>query len=300
MSFLKPLSILIVFVMIGMTTNAQIDESFHYKILSATTNKAAAANNNLLVLRNISNAPTLQWTFEKVDGEYGKLINDGLNKVVSYETEGKKLGFLHLTAYKNKDYQLRRIVNEKDGEVSIRSKFNGWAIDIMDDKTAQGSFLIAYDYHGEGNQRWKVQRDSSGRYQFTSVSAGQALGISPQQNTNGAILAQWSASDITTKWKFKPTSDGYYCILDADSGLALQTSNQQVNNDLAVELWDFDGSRAQKCFLEELEGGEVMILTFSKDKALDLMLKKTMEGVPVIAYPVNESKNQQWLLEPLR
>ena len=288
--------ILSIFCSTYLFAQVNIDESVLYSIESLSSGKTiSASGHSHIVISKKDNSHVLSnWEFQDMGNGFGKLVNTANGYVLSYDPNGIKLGFLYLAEYRDGDSQLWKLKKHSEKEVSIISKLNGWALDIMDNKTKQGSFVIAYPYHGEPNQRWILTKNRTGDMNFTSVSAGLLLAATPLKGGNGSVATQWVDRDAL--WKIESAEDGYYYVRRPNKDLVLQTSNQKVNSEIAIELWQFEGSDRQKWYFKQYAPEVYEIYDFDEARCLDLILENSTDGAPIITYKPNEGINQRWKL----
>lgn len=89
-----------------------------------------------------------------------------------------------------------RVVDEGNGEVTLRAKHSGKCLDVRGGLPAKqnGARVQQYACNGQANQRWKISAldgADKGWFKIESVNSGKVLDIVGQSIDNGALVQQW-------------------------------------------------------------------------------------------------------------
>ena len=86
----------------------------------------------------------------------------------------------------------------------IQSIFNGYSLDIAQEKRESGSKVVQWDQTGGSNQQWIPEQAGNGVYKFRSVHEPSLfLGIRKQDVNNGGELEVTSEDNPTIYWRLE-------------------------------------------------------------------------------------------------
>jgi len=136
-----------------------------------------------------------------------------------------------------------------DGVYCIRNLNSGKYMDINWARTADGTEVIQYGFHGDLNQQFKVTRESDGYYSIKPMhcqSSALDLRSVSGANSNGTD-AQIRTFRNYTEQKFTITNavGGGFQIGTAASGgrKVLEVTNSSHNDCEIIQIWDYSTSR---------------------------------------------------------
>lgn len=139
--------------------------------------------------------------------------------------------------------------NIADGVYYIRNLNSGKYMDINWARTADGTEVIQYGFHGDLNQQFKVTRESDGYYSIKPMhcqSSALDLRSVSGANSNGTD-AQIRTFRNYTEQKFTITNavGGGFQIGTAASGgrKVLEVTNSSHNDCEIIQIWDYSTSR---------------------------------------------------------
>lgn len=129
---------------------------------------------------------------------------------------------------------------------------------------------------------------------FALMSQG-GLYITPESNARGARLA---LSGTASEYRLERTGD-YYIIRHAASNLVVDVAGGSTQNGTQIQLYDYNGSCAQKWYLTSTSDSYT-IKSVCSNKALDIPDAKVgVAGVRTQIYDSNSSKAQKIVVKDL-
>lgn len=134
----------------------------------------------------------------------------------------------------------------KDGQLYvIRSKNSGKALDVSWGSRDNGANVLQYTYNGYANQKWYLERKSSGYYVIKSCASGKVLDVSGVSRDNGANVQQWEyLGGANQEWSIENVN-GYYRIINRNSGKALDVNGKSTADNANVIQWSYNGGNNQ-------------------------------------------------------
>ena len=191
---------------------------------------------------------------------------------------------------------------------------NGDVLDIKNNKTVNGTNVQQYAYDGTNGQKWAIYQTSDGSYVIKSALSGAdiCLDIQDAKYANAVNVQMWTYSgNPNQKWKIEKTSspipledleetsvsDGWYTISSkANSSYVLDISGGSENNGANLQIYQSNGTNAQKFYIE-YDGTEYYtIKTGATDtkSSLDVAGGNFANGGNVQQWANNSNPQQKW------
>ena len=119
----------------------------------------------------------------------------------------------------------------------IRNKATGQYLDVQKAEDSNGTNVIVYNFKGESNQKWKLERISSSTYKFETLcsSAGRVLDIT------GTNIDIWKYTGANyQKFIITRNTDGTYYIKNGSKYVAVSGSNVVLTTSDSSAKWTID------------------------------------------------------------
>ena len=128
---------------------------------------------------------------------------------------------------------------------------SGLAVDVNGNRRDNGTNIIQYTYKGGNNQRWKIERQSSGYYIIKNVSTGKVLTVQDDATWDGANVHQWDYyGSQSQEWEFKASRNNTYKIVNRKSGKCLNISWGSKDNCANIEQYKDADSDAELFWID--------------------------------------------------
>lgn len=197
------------------------------------------------------------WTVSIVGGSY-LLTNVGTGRVLDVTnaktSAGTNVGTKAYTGSTNQRWNLVSTVPIPNGTYIIRSKAaSSKTIDIAGGATANNANVDLWDYHGGGNQKFNITRNSDGTYTIVNCKSGKALDAAKAQSIAGTNIVQYSKhGQKNQRWRAVYNSDGSFKFVSAaNSAVVFAFNGTTPTNGSNVCLVKDTGATAQHFTLEK-------------------------------------------------
>lgn len=161
-----------------------------------------------------------------------------------YKKEGTSY---RLVDQSKSDYQKPAV---EAGEYVIKSALSQRSVlDVAGGSQNDCANVQLYSYNGSAAQKWSVTFDDNGYATIKNVGSGKVLDAQYGNSSSGTNVWKYAGSDANKaqKWRITANDDGTVSIVSAlSSTSAIDVSNGSSANGSNVQLWNSNGSRAQK------------------------------------------------------
>ena len=196
------------------------------------------------------------------------------------------------------------IKDEGNNNYSIISKSNNYYIDVPLEDSSNGVKLQMYENNGTNAQRFKFIKIGTertiedGTYRI-AIYNNEKLGIDIDSfsRNNGAnvLIWEWAENNIQKEFDIKYIEeDGCYIITNINSGKVIDAENGGTTNYTNVWQYEYNGSAAQKWYIEKEENGSYSIYSKASGLCLDVENGNLVNGSNVRLYESNHSAAQQF------
>lgn len=269
-----------------------------------------ASNGVNVEMNSLTGSITQKWKLVKTeyhsvsDGTYSFRVTSSKNQVLSVENGSlENKGNVELDTYNTLQSQHFQVKYIEDGYYSIIGKESGKALEYDASVSGKEKNVRQNEWNGDTEQLWKFVKISGDNYyikayngQFLDVKSGKIVAGSNVQvfDINGGNAQKWTIRnelDIKTV----DVAEGIYTIqtalnrnrlLDIEGGVLTNGGNVQIFND--------NGSLAQKFKIEKANNGYYRIISLKSKKALDIYNASMVSGTNVQQYTSNNSNAQLW------
>lgn len=155
---------------------------------------------------------------------------------------------------------------DAQGYYTITSTGTGKVLDVSAAGVTQGTNIQQWASNGTDAQKWALRQNSDGTFSLISKGTGLALDVMWGNFSNGGNLWGWrDTGAISQRFNLKAVSmlaDGIYEIgALANSGMVLDIANGSSANGGALQLYQSNGTLAQRFQLVSLADGGYRIRT---------------------------------------
>lgn len=153
--------------------------------------------------------------------------------------------------------------DDSTGFYTIVSAVSGRALDVPSGNSHSGAKLNQYSQNGSAAQLWRIAPASEGGYTITSA-LGRAVDVANGIAGSGTHLQLWDANGTAAqRWSFTPAEidlSGLYQVESSISSKAVwDVSNASKAEDAKIQVWESNGTLAQKWKFSKLENGSYSI-----------------------------------------
>lgn len=282
--------------------SADIDEGV-YEISSAGSNRVldvsgGSCDNGANVQQYVLNHTNAQvWNLVKIaqtidDGLYrlGFMLNGG--QVVDV-AGGSLSDSTQVQLYGSNDTLAQYwtfTYNKSTGYYTVRSAVSGSVLDCRGGGVLNGTAVQQYAENGTPAQWWRVVMNADGSVSFLSGKSGLALDVPGANFANCSKLQLYSANDTNAQKLMLsvPTvfvRDGLYEIYSrVDGNRFIDDSGGSKADDAKFQIWNRNGTLAQKWSISVCDDGSVLIKDANSGKYLSqsngklMSVKEAAEG----------------------
>ena len=206
----------------------------------------------------------------------------------------------------NDEMESRKI---KPGIYCIASSVDAHKVlDIQAASKEDNASLIICDYHGDANQRFRIEVDGEGKYTITPLHSGKKLQLAGTDLVTEIIQTTANGS-ANQKWKIRSVGDGSYFIISDYTGVFFDLRNAETTNGEKIktnypngsnaERWLFrrlvesvditleDGSSAKNVLLNEIGGQYTLSTQTTPTEVFDKNVKWESSDTSVVAVDQN-------------
>lgn len=180
--------------------------------------------------------------------------------------------------------------NKSTGYYTVRSAVSGKVLDCRGGGVSNGTAVQQYAENGTTAQWWRVVMNADGSVSLVSAKSGLALDVARANSANGTKLQLYLANGTNAqKWTLSvPTvfvRDGLYEIYSrVDGNRLIDVSGGSKADDAKLQVWNRNGTLAQKWSVSVCDDGSVLIKGANSGKYLSqsdgklMSVKEATEG----------------------
>ena len=256
------------------TENTKTIEEGTYVIKSAINDKfvldiedASKANGANLQIYQSNGTNAQKFKVKYLNNGYYTIESVNSGKVLDVDNAGKNQG-TNVQQYgaNNTDAQKWIIAKNTDGTYSIVSKCNNLYLDVKDGIASSGKNIQVYGRNGTRAQKFKFE---------AVTNNSESNNVKPQ----------------------KTIADGTYTIKSAiNDKFVLDIDNASKSNGANVQIYQSNGTNAQKFKVKYLNNGYYTIESVNSGKVLDVDNAGKNQGTNVQQYGANNTDAQKWII----
>ena len=199
-----------------------------------------------------------------------------------------------------------------NGYYTIESVNSGKVLDVDDAKKKQGTNVQQYDSNNTDAQKWTIKKNSDGTYSLVSKCNNLYMDVKDGIASNSRNVQVYGGNGTKAqKFKFekvadsinysekaeKTISDGTYTIKSAiNDKFVLDIDNASKSNGANVQIYQSNGTNAQKFKVKYLNNGYYTIESVNSGKVLDVDNAGKNQGTNVQQYGFNNTDAQKWII----
>ena len=199
-----------------------------------------------------------------------------------------------------------------NGYYTIESVNSGKVLDVDDAKKTQGTNVQQYDSNNTDAQKWTIKKNSDGTYSLVSKCNNLYMDVKDGIASNSRNVQVYGGNGTKAqKFKFekvadsinysekaeKTISDGTYTIKSAiNDKFVLDIDNASKSNGANVQIYQSNGTNAQKFKVKYLNNGYYTIESVNSGKVLDVDNAGKNQGTNVQQYGSNNTDAQKWII----
>ncbi|MFK4303909.1 MULTISPECIES: RICIN domain-containing protein [unclassified Paenibacillus] len=166
-------------------------EGVNYRIVGRTSGKLLdPSTSSTVVQMGLNKVTSEKWNFVAVSDGYYKIVNSSSNKVMDVSADG-----IILADDSGSNSQNWGLVNAVGGYFKIVNRDSGKVLDVLQNSTADGAKIIAYNDTNASNQQWYIAREIKGNVTYTLVKSA-----NPTADQLDAYERITRAMDTTVKY----------------------------------------------------------------------------------------------------
>ena len=272
-----------------------------------------AAMSVIFVTFNIKESLATENTKTIEEGTY--VIKSAINdKFVLDIEDASKANGANLQIYQSNgtNAQKFKVKYLNNGYYTIESVNSGKVLDVDDAKKTQGTNVQQYDSNNTDAQKWTIKKNSDGTYSLVSKCNNLYMDVNDGIASNSRNVQVYGGNGTKAqKFKFekvadsinysekaeKTISDGTYTIKSAiNDKFVLDIDNASKSNGANVQIYQSNGTNAQKFKVKYLNNGYYTIESVNSGKVLDVDNAGKNQGTNVQQYGSNNTDAQKWII----
>ena len=219
---------------------------------------------------------------------------------------------VQLYNYNETRAQAWRISHDEKGYVTLINVKSGKALDVKNASAANKTNIWQYDANRTVAQKWIALKQQNGSIVFASaldpryvldLDCGETKNSQNIQLylNNGTAAQQWVLQvydelSILAAQNRNVIADGVYSIRSqVHTGYALDVSSAGMKDETNVQLYQYNGSKAQLWKISHDSAGYVILTNVNSGKVLDVKGGRTTDETNVQQYHYNGSRAQKWI-----
>ena len=272
-----------------------------------------AAMSVIFVTFNIKESLATENTKTIEEGTY--VIKSAVNdKFVLDIEDASKANGANLQIYQSNgtNAQKFKVKYLNNGYYTIESVNSGKVLDVDDAKKTQGTNVQQYDSNNTDAQKWTIKKNSDGTYSLVSKCNNLYMDVKDGIASNSRNIQVYGGNGTKAqKFKFekvadsinysekaeKTISDGTYTIKSAiNDKFVLDIDNASKSNGANVQIYQSNGTNAQKFKVKYLNNGYYTIESVNSGKVLDVDNAGKNQETNVQQYGANNTDAQKWII----
>lgn len=133
-----------------------------------------------------------------------------------------------------------------------------------------------YEWNGGDNQRWKLIKDTDGFYEMQCKGNGLFLDVHEGKDENGQNVVAYKRNGTNAqKWKIIPVNDSilgnfaFELAPKINTNKRLDVFGNGVDNHTNIDIYDTNGSDAQRFYMRPIGEGYYQIININSLKSVD-------------------------------
>ena len=222
---------------------------------------------------------------------------------------------VQLFSWNQSDAQLFVLHEVGNGLYEVVNVESGKAVEVGNGLTANGSKVNQYSRNGTISQHWNIIDNGDKTFTFVNCNSGKAIDV-PSGVASDYVQLQVYSSNKTKaqRWTLEESltsrdridqfaldhkgtvDEGVYAIASSNSPTqVIDVAAGSAANGANVQLYESNGSSAQRWQFTEDENGYLTIKNVGSQKVLDVYCGLKANGTNIQQYDSNNSYAQKWI-----
>ncbi len=281
------------------TTNGKVVESL----------EGETGNTTRIQLNDNKGTENQKWSLKKSGNGYYEIVSLTDKKYVFDVKWGSSANGTQVWLYEdnNSDSQKWYLKETNDGYYNLVAK-NGLYLDVVGGVLENGNNVQIYRGNGSVAQKFKLTEEltpsktiEDGNYIIHTYDNNYVIDLNNYSTVNGNNIHIYSNNIFESKaqiWNVKYLNDGYYEIsssIDNKKVFDVAGGNEKTGSN--VQIYDANGTTAQKWIIKEAGDGYYYIITPNNHKYLDISGGNARNGANIQIYFGNGSVAQKFKFE---
>ena len=209
---------------------------------------------------------------------------------------------LQLWSDNGTDAQRFVAVKNDDGYWKFAACCSGRVLDVDSGRAGDFTNVRQYTDNGTAAQEWSIRDNGDGSFTLVSRLSGFALDVDGGWTADGTNVQIYTDNGkenqkfMAEKVGTAPITPGWYTLTSAlDSSKCLDLAADALNDGTRIQLYDRNGTAAQKFYLACMDG--TYRLMMGDSYAVDVRAAGRTDGTAVQLYTRNHTDAQRWIIE---
>lgn len=263
---------------------------------------------------NEEDVPEIAPQVEGIENNGVYLIQSGAgNKQVFDVANGSNANGANVQTYESNMSAAQKwqfVYDFETGYYTIHLAGTDKVLDVANGLAAEGANVQIYTANGSDAQQWHIVKKGNTYIFVSKLDPNLVIDLSNAGTSNGTNVQIWTSNGsgaqcfhlIPTKVTVDPgdgsLEDGSYIIVAGgqNSNMVVDIAAGSSSNGANVQIWENNGSSAQKFYLKKDENGYYTIISLSSGKVLDVAGGNLVSGTNVQQWEGSNTNNQKWAL----
>jgi len=282
------------------------NEDNSYSIINNSRNKVFDVeagkrfNGTNVQIYSSNNSLAQKWILKPVrtikDGNY--IINSG---IMDGKVMGNNNGNIVIQNENPSINQQWKLTYGDDGYYNIVDSESKKDLSVDDVDVDNFTNVLVKEMSDVCKQKWQIVDGGNNMYILYSKCAKFVVDVAGAGITEGTNIQMYAYNGTKAqKWIFRPMEasfDGEYTIVSAlDNNMVIDIAGGVIgaNNGTNIQLYEVNGTSAQKMQLKKNEDGTYTVINQTTGKVLDVAGGQTINGSNIQLYSSNSSCAQKW------
>lgn len=207
-----------------------------------------------------------------------------------------------LYGYNKSGAQRFSFTKQSDGSYVITNVNSGKALDVLNAMPGNSAVVQQYELNGSAAQRWFI-RDANPGYYLQSALGNWVLDLAGAATANGTAIALYEPNG-TNAQRFLlssvnagiPVNTTVKIASAINSNLVMDIAGGATGNNVAVQLYGWNDTDAQKYRFAEVGNGVYQITNVKSGRLVEIAGGATGNGGTIQQYAANGTQAQRWVV----
>lgn len=264
---------------------------------------------------NEEDAPEIAPQVEGIENNGVYLIQSGAgNKQVFDVANGSNANGANVQTYESNMSAAQKwqfVYDFETGYYTIHLAGTDKVLDVANGLAAEGANVQIYTANGSDAQQWHIVKKGNTYIFVSKLDPNLVIDLAGAGTANGTNVQIWTSNGssaqcfylIPTEVVVEPgdtsLDDGSYIIVagSEDGNMVVDIAAGSSNNGANVQIWENNGSSAQKFYLKSDGKGYYTIISLSSGKVLDVANGNLVSGANVQQWEGYGANQQKWSLQ---